>query len=218
MIKIAPSILSADFAAMGEAVEQLGRWRADYVHCDVMDGLFVPNITFGQGMIAALKQRTDLPLDVHLMIDAPERYLDSFIDAGADILTFHVEACTHPHRALQAIRSRHVKSGIVLNPGTPVQALDYLYDGADMVLFMSVNPGFGGQAFIPSVLDKIEKAANEIARRGLTADIEVDGGVNEKNARRLIDAGANVLVAGSAVFHADDPAETIRKLRSGGQS
>jgi len=217
MIKIAPSILSADFAAMGEAVEQLGRWGADYVHCDVMDGIFVPNITFGQGMIAALKKRTDLPLDVHLMIDAPERYVDSFIDAGADILTFHVEACRHPHRALQAIQNRKVKPGIVLNPGTPVQALDYLYDMADMILFMSVNPGFGGQAFIPSVLDKIETAANEIVRRGLIVDIEVDGGVNEKIAGRLIDAGANVLVAGSAVFMASDPADMIQILRSGGQ-
>jgi len=215
MIKIAPSILSADFAAMGEAVEQLGRWGADYVHCDVMDGLYVPNITFGQGMVAALKQRTDLPLDVHLMVEAPERHFDSFIDAGADILTFHVEACMHPHRALQAIRNRKVKSGIVLNPGTPVQALDYLYEEADMILFMSVNPGFGGQAFIPSVIDKIEKAANEIARRNLRVDIEVDGGVNAKNARRLIDAGANVLVAGSAVFLSEDPAKTIKALRSG---
>ncbi|MGI5907934.1 MAG: ribulose-phosphate 3-epimerase [Christensenellales bacterium] len=215
MIKIAPSILSADFAAMGEAVEQLGRWGADYVHCDVMDGLYVPNITFGQGMVAALKQRTDLPLDVHLMVEAPERHIDSFIDAGADILTFHVEACRHPHRGLQAIRNRKAKSGIVLNPGTPVQALDYLYEEADMILFMSVNPGFGGQAFIPSVIDKIEKAANEIARRNLRVDIEVDGGVNAKNARRLIDAGANVLVAGSAVFLSEDPAKTIEALRSG---
>lgn len=213
MIRIAPSILSADFAAMGEAVELLGRWGADYVHCDVMDGVFVPNITFGQGMIAALKKRTDLPLDVHLMIDAPERYVDSFVDAGADILTFHVEACRHPHRTLQAIRSRGVKSGLVLNPGTPMEALDYLYEEIDMILFMSVNPGFGGQAFIPSVVDKVEKAANRIAKRGLTADIEVDGGVNDKNAHTLIDAGANVLVAGSAVFLADDPAGMITKLR-----
>ncbi|MFZ5975952.1 MAG: ribulose-phosphate 3-epimerase [Bacillota bacterium] len=213
MIKIAPSILSADFAAMGEAVDMLGRWGADLVHCDVMDGVFVPNITFGQGMIAALKKRTKLPLDVHLMIDAPERYVDSFIDAGADILTFHVEACTHPHRTLQAIRSRGVKSGLVLNPGTPVEALDYLYEEVDMILFMSVNPGFGGQAFIPSVARKVEIAANEIAKRSLTVDIEVDGGVNDKNAPMLISAGANVLVAGSAVFLASVPADMIKKLR-----
>ncbi len=216
MIKIAPSILSADFAAMGEAVQNVERWGADYVHCDVMDGMYVPNITFGQGMVAALKKYTSLPLDVHLMIAAPERYVEGFVEAGADIVTFHVEACTHQHRTLQAIRKSGARAGLVLNPGTPVETLDYLYEEVDMVLFMSVNPGFGGQAFIPSVLRKVERAAGEIQKRGLTVDIEVDGGVNDKNASALISAGANVLVAGNAIFLAPDPAEMVKKLRQGG--
>jgi ribulose-phosphate 3-epimerase len=216
MIKIAPSILSADFAAMGEAVQNVERWGADYVHCDVMDGMYVPNITFGQGMVAALKKYTSLPLDVHLMIAAPERYVEGFVEAGADIVTFHVEACTHQHRTLQAIRKSGARAGLVLNPGTPVETLDYLYEEVDMVLFMSVNPGFGGQAFIPSVLRKVERAAGEIQKRGLTVDIEVDGGVNDKNASSLISAGANVLVAGNAIFLAPDPAEMVKKLRQGG--
>lgn len=216
MIKIAPSILSADFAAMGEAVRNVERWGADYVHCDVMDGIYVPNITFGQGMIAALKKYTGLPLDVHLMITAPERYVEGFVEAGADIVTIHVESCTHQHRTLQAIKARGAKAGLVLNPGTPVETLDYLYEEADMILFMSVNPGFGGQAFIPSVLRKVERAANEIQKRGLKVDIEVDGGVNDKNAPSLISAGANVLVAGNAIFLAPDPAEMVKKLRQGG--
>ncbi len=216
MIKIAPSILSADFAAMGEAVQNVERWGADYVHCDVMDGMYVPNITFGQGMVAALKKYTSLPLDVHLMIAAPERYVEGFVEAGADIVTFHVEACTHQHRTLQAIRKSGARAGLVLNPGTPVETLDYLYEEVDMILFMSVNPGFGGQAFIPSVLRKVERAASEIQKRGLTVDIEVDGGVNDKNAPSLISAGANVLVAGNAIFLAPDPAEMVKKLRQGG--
>lgn len=216
MIKIAPSILSADFAAMGEAVQNVERWGADYVHCDVMDGMYVPNITFGQGMVAALKKYTSLPLDVHLMIAAPERYVEGFVEAGADIVTFHVEACTHQHRTLQAIRKSGARAGLVLNPGTPVETLDYLYEEVDMILFMSVNPGFGGQAFIPSVLRKVERAAGEIQKRGLTVDIEVDGGVNDKNASALISAGANVLVAGNAIFLAPDPAEMVKKLRQGG--
>jgi ribulose-phosphate 3-epimerase len=216
MIKIAPSILSADFAAMGEAVQNVERWGADYVHCDVMDGMYVPNITFGQGMVAALKKYTSLPLDVHLMVTAPERYVEGFVEAGADIVTFHVEACTHQHRTLQAIKARGAKAGLVLNPGTPVETLDYLYEEVDMILFMSVNPGFGGQAFIPSVLRKVERAAGEIQKRGLAVDIEVDGGVNDKNAPSLISAGANVLVAGNAIFLAPDPAEMVKKLRQGG--
>lgn len=213
MIKIAPSILSADFAALGQAVEDVERWGADYVHFDVMDGKYVPNITFGQDMLAALKKRTALPMDVHLMVDSPENCIPGFIEAGADIITFHVEACTHQHRTLQMIRNAGVKSGIVLNPGTPIEVLDYLYEETDMILFMSVNPGFGGQKFIPSVLKKIEIAANEIAKRNLNIDIEIDGGVNDKIAPSLIAAGANVLVAGSAVFSADDKPLMIKKLR-----
>lgn len=213
MIKVAPSILSAEFCNLKQALDDLVAWKADWAHCDVMDGCFVSNITFGQGMVASLKKFAKLPLDVHLMVDRPERYVDEFVDAGADYLGIHYEACTHVHGTLQRIRERGAKATLTLNPGTPVCMLDSLYEYCDMILFMSVNPGFGGQSFISNVYAKLESAANAIARRGLSCELEVDGGVNEKNAQSLIDAGATVLVAGSAVFGAKDPAAMVQKLR-----
>lgn len=214
MIKIAPSILSANFAAMGEAVSKLSAQGADWVHFDVMDGNFVPNITFGPDMCKALRPLTDLPLDVHLMVEHPGDWIEPFRKAGADILTIHAESSErHLHRALQAIHAAGMKAGVVLNPATPISACVHLLPECDLVLLMSVNPGFGGQSFIPETLNKIRALKAEIESRGFDTLIEVDGGVNPDTARLCIEAGADVLVAGSAVFKADDPAEMIRALR-----
>ena len=210
---IAPSILSADFARLGEQVAAAEQGGADWLHVDVMDGHFVPNITIGPLVVAALKPVTRLPLDVHLMIEAPDRYLTEFAQAGADYLTVHAEACPHLHRSLQAIKALGVKAGAVLNPATPVSALEHVLEECDLVLLMSVNPGFGGQKFIPQVMDKIARLREMIDRRGLATLIEVDGGVSAANAREVAAAGADVLVAGSAVFgNADIPA-AVRLLR-----
>lgn len=214
MIKISPSILSADFAKMGEDTVRLEKAGADLIHVDVMDGAFVPNITFGQPMVAALKKVTNVPLDVHLMIEKPERYVEEFADAGADIITVHAEATTHLQRTLQLIRGKGKKAGVVLNPATSLTALDYVYDDVDMILLMSVNPGFGGQSFIPAVMQKIRDLKKIIDEKKLSIDIEIDGGVNFKNAAAIKAAGANVLVAGSAVFGADDLQQAISKLRN----
>ena len=214
-IKIAPSILSADFAALGQAAEDAARWGADYIHCDVMDGRYVPNITFGMGMVEALKKRTSLPLDVHLMIVEPEKYVERFAKAGADLITFHPDASVHAHRTLQQIKAAGAKCGVVLNPGQGVKHYGFLYEECDMVLVMSVNPGYGGQRFIPSAVRKIEELAQFRDRLGLTFEIEVDGGINEQTAREVIDAGATILVAGNAVFSSSDPAATIAALRCG---
>ena len=214
MIKIAPSILSANFAAMGEAVQKLKEQGADWVHFDVMDGNFVPNITFGPDMCKALRPLTDLPLDVHLMVEHPSDWIEPFKKAGADILTIHVESSErHLHRALQSIHAAGMKAGVVLNPATPVSACVHLLPECDLVLLMSVNPGFGGQSFIPETLFKIRELKNEIGSRGLNTLIEIDGGVNPDTAKACIEAGADVLVAGSAVFKAPDPAEMIKALR-----
>lgn len=214
MIKIAPSILSANFAAMGDAVRDLKAQGADWVHFDVMDGNFVPNITFGPDMCKALRPLTDLPLDVHLMVEHPSDWIVPFQKAGANILTIHVESSErHLHRALQAIHAAGMQAGVVLNPATPIGACVHLLSECDLVLLMSVNPGFGGQSFIPETLVKIRQLRSEIHSRGLETLIEVDGGVNPDTAKLCIEAGADVLVAGSAVFRAPDPAEMIKALR-----
>ena len=198
--KIAPSILSADFARLGEEIRAIDAAGADYVHIDVMDGHFVPNITIGPAVVAALRPHTKLPFDVHLMIAPVDPYVAAFAEAGADIITVHPEAGPHVHRTLQLIKSLGRKAGVVLNPGTPAEILDNLMDLADLILVMSVNPGFGGQSFIGSQLSKIEIIARKIADSGRAIELEVDGGVNPDTARQCVAAGANVLVAGSAVF------------------
>ncbi|QOR68519.1 ribulose-phosphate 3-epimerase [Cytobacillus suaedae] len=213
MVKIAPSILSADFAKLGEEIKDVERGGADYIHIDVMDGHFVPNITIGPLIVNAVRPITQLPLDVHLMIENPDQYIADFAKAGADYITVHVEACKHLHRTIQLIKDQGVKAGVVLNPATPVDTIKHVLPDIDMVLLMTVNPGFGGQKFISSVLPKIKELSETIASLGLPIEIEVDGGVNEETAKLCIDAGANVLVAGSAVFNQEDRAQAISKLR-----
>jgi ribulose-phosphate 3-epimerase len=214
-VLIAPSILACDFARLGDEVRAVSEAGADYIHVDVMDGHFVPNLTIGPGIIAAIRKHTKLPFDVHLMIAPADPFIPAFAEAGADILTVHPEAGPHLHRTLQLIKGLGKRAGIALNPATPIAAIEEAVDLADLVLVMSVNPGFGGQSFIPGALKKIEALRTLMDRRGLKADLEVDGGVNDKTAASAIAAGANVLVAGTAVFtgKAADYAKNISRLR-----
>ncbi|MBN1879531.1 ribulose-phosphate 3-epimerase [bacterium] len=214
MIQIAPSILSADFVNLARDIDVVTRGGAHAIHVDVMDGHFVPNITIGPSVVKALKSATRLPLDVHLMIESPERFIPDFIKAGADMLSVHIEACPHIHRILHMIRNAGIKTGIALNPGTPLGSIAEVLHLVHFVLIMSVNPGFGGQPFIPDSIDKISRLANVIRARNINASISVDGGVCESNARDLVLAGAQLLVAGSAVFNHSDPADAVRRLIS----
>ena len=210
---IAPSILSADFARLGEEIATVEAAGADLIHVDVMDGHFVANLTIGPPVVKALRGTTQLPLDVHLMIEHPERTIADFASAGADILTVHAEACVHLHGVLQQIRAAGMKPAVSLNPHTPLTVLDHVLEEVEMVLLMSVNPGFGGQSFIPQVLPKIEALAEIGVSRGLPFDIEVDGGVKVPNFASVVNAGATVLVAGSAIFGAEDYREVIAAMR-----
>ena len=214
-VKLAPSILSADFARLGEAVGAIERAGADWVHVDVMDGHFVPNLTFGPKMVADLRKATRLPLDVHLMIESPDDWVDRYVEAGADYVVVHIEAALELGRALARIRQRGAKAGLTLNPETPVEAvLPYLGD-VDLLLVMSVRPGFGGQRFIDSALGKLRTARKAIDERRLAVELEVDGGVRADNIRQVVEAGASVVVAGSAVFEdADGPEAAVKKLRA----
>ncbi len=213
MIKIAPSILSADFWRLGEQIRKVEEAGADLLHIDVMDGHFVPNISIGIPVIKSIKGKTKLPLDVHLMITDPERYVPYFCEAGADIVTFHVEATPHPNRVIQSIKAEGAKAGVVLNPTTPLSFLEYLLPDVDMVLLMAVNPGFGGQKFLPFVLEKIAKLREMIESAGLKVDLEVDGGIGPTNIKDVVRAGANIIVAGSSIFSSDNPAERVKLLK-----
>ena len=211
-MRIAPSILSADFTALGEAIARVEAAGADQLHVDVMDGHFVPNLTIGPPVIESIRKRTKLPLDVHLMIEEPERWIETYVRAGADYLTIHAEACTHLQRALTLIRETGARSGVALNPSTPPEVLQYVLDDLDLVLVMSVNPGFGGQSFIPTAYDKIRRLRTMLGTRDVL--VSVDGGVKAANAGALAQAGATVLVAGSSVFGTADPGAAVTQLRS----
>ncbi|MDC1403772.1 ribulose-phosphate 3-epimerase [Crocinitomicaceae bacterium] len=210
---IAPSVLSCDFANVQRDVEMINISDADWFHVDVMDGVFVPNISFGFPVIKAIKKHAKKPLDVHIMIENPDDYVTQFKEAGTDILTVHYEACRHLHRTIQNIKANGMQAGVALNPHTPVSVLVDVIKDLDLVLIMSVNPGFGGQKFITNAIEKVKQAAELIKRTGSNAKIEVDGGVNLETGKLLIEAGANALVAGSFVFGSDNPAETISKLK-----
>ncbi len=211
---IAPSILSADFSRLGEEIKAVEKAGADWIHIDVMDGHFVPNITMGPIIVDAARRSTSLPLDVHLMIDNPDRYIPDFAKAGADWISVQVEACVHLHRCLQLIKDCGAKAGAVLNPGTPLSAVEWVLEETDYVLIMSVNPGFGGQAFIESSLDKIRQLRRILDERGISSLIQVDGGVNAKTIARIAEAGADVFVAGSAIYGSDDYRKRIAEFKS----
>lgn len=211
---LAPSILAADFANLQRDVEMVNRSQADWFHIDIMDGVFVPNISYGMPVLEAIGRYAQKPLDVHLMIIDPDRYISTFKKLGSEILTVHYEACTHLHRTVQAIKNETMKAGVALNPHTPISVLEDIIQDIDLVLIMSVNPGFGGQSFIENTYKKIRQVKEMILKNHSKALIEVDGGVSNKNARQLIEAGADALVAGSFVFNSENPIETIKKLKN----
>ncbi|CAI2718707.1 ribulose-phosphate 3-epimerase [Nitrospina watsonii] len=213
MVKIAPSILAADFSRLGEEVKAVEEAGADWIHVDVMDGAFVPNITVGPPVVECLRKVTDLPLDCHLMIENADKYIADFVSAGADIISVHVEACPHLHRTIQTIKEHGIKAGVVLNPATTLFALDEIIEDVDMVLLMSVNPGFGGQTFIKQVLGKIQLLHNTLEQSDADIDVQVDGGINPENVGIVKKAGANVIVAGSAIFNSANYKEAIDTLR-----
>ena len=217
-VRIAPSVLAADFAALGDAVRRMEAAGADQIHVDVMDGHFVPNLTMGPGIVAALKRSTRLPLDVHLMIEQPDRYLESFVKAGASMVTVHAEASPHLHRTLHAIRQLGAAAGVALNPSTPVDQLRDVIGDLDLILIMSVNPGFSGQTFIPHSLEKVAAARRLLATQGSRAALSVDGGVDLSNAGSLARHGASTLVAGTSVFGAADPAAAVTALRQAAEA
>lgn len=211
--KIAPSILSADFSRLGEEIRKIEDAGADWIHVDVMDGAFVPNITVGPFILEAVRKVTALPLDVHLMIERPDQYISAFADAGADIITVHFEACAHLHRTIQAIKEKGKKAGVSLNPATPLVSIKYVLNDIDLLLIMSVNPGFGGQRFIPSALEKIKRARQMVDKIGAKVSIEVDGGVKLDNIAEVSSAGADVFVSGSGVFGTKDYKKTIQEMK-----
>lgn len=213
MVKLAPSILSADFARLLEDVKKVEKAGCEYLHIDVMDGHFVPNITLGPAIVKSLRKDVNMVFDAHLMIENPDNYIEEFVKAGCDIITVHVEACTHLHRTIQNIKSHGIKAGVVLNPATSLDTIKYVLDDVDMVLLMSVNPGFGGQSYIPCVTEKIRELRKMIDERGLNVEIEVDGGVKPSNIKEVVEAGADVCVAGSAIFGKDDIDAAVRDLR-----
>ena len=213
MIKLAPSILSADFTRLLEDVKKVEKAGCEYLHIDVMDGHFVPNITLGPAIVKSLRKDVNMVFDAHLMIENPDNYIKEFADAGCDIIVVHQEACTHLHRTIQNIKSHGVKAGVALNPATPIETIKYVLEDVDMVLLMSVNPGFGGQSYIPVVTKKIKELRALIDEMGLDIDIEVDGGVKPSNIAEVVNAGANVIVAGSAIFNAGNIDEAVKSLR-----
>lgn len=211
MVKIAPSILSADFSNLAKELKQVE--KADYLHLDIMDGHFVPNITIGPPVVEAIKDKTDLLLDVHLMIENPDHYIPDFVESGAELITVHAEACPHLHRTVQNIKNQGVKAGVALNPATPLTVLDHILPELDLVLLMTVNPGFGGQQFIEDMLSKISNLRTRVEQNNLDIDIQVDGGIKPYNVDRVVEAGANVIVAGSAILGSDNPGQAVIELK-----
>lgn len=218
MIKIAPSILAANFAKLGEEVKEVEAAGAELIHIDVMDGHFVPNISFGAIALEAVRPLTKLPLDVHLMIENPDQYIEQFAKAGADYITVHVEACPHLHRTIQLIRSYGIKAGVVLNPHTPIEAIQHILEDIEMVLFMTVNPGFGGQKFISSVVPKVQAFSQLVKERGLNIEIEIDGGITAETIVPCAEAGATIFVAGSAIFGQTDRKAALQQIKAAGDA
>ena len=213
MIKLAPSILSADFARLLEDVKKVENAGCEYLHIDVMDGHFVPNITLGPAIIKSLRKDVNMVFDAHLMIENPDQYIKEFVDAGCDLIVVHQEACKHLHRTIQNIKSYGIKAGVALNPATPIETIKYILEDIDMVLIMTVNPGFGGQSFIESMIPKIKELKSLIDKKGLKVDIQVDGGIKPDNVDKVVKAGANIIVAGSAIFNSDDIQDTVDLFR-----